>query len=172
MAKSVTTAGSLTSKATFTNDTPTLGPTTQSVVFTLASGLVFANGSGASQVNCVWTASGTIAAAGTVDYDLAGGITDAFGDAITFTSIKLMCIENLSATATMLVGDAAAPFASWITDPTDTVIIAPSSCLFLVNPTAAGYAVTATTGDTLRLAYPAAGPPATLAYNIVLWGVR
>ena len=172
MAKSITTSGSLTTKASFSKDTPTLGPTTQTITFTLASGLVFTNGTGALQVNCGWTASGTIAAAGTVDYDLAGGITDAFGDAITFTSIKLMCIENLSTTATMLVGDAAAPFASWITDPTDTVVIAPSTCLFLVNPTAVGYAVTATTGDTLRLAYPAAGPPATLAYNIILWGVR
>ncbi len=54
--------------------------------------LKLANGTGAAQANKLSVHQGTIAASDTNRFDLFGGVTDAFGEAITFTRLKAILV--------------------------------------------------------------------------------
>lgn len=170
MAKNFTGTGALALTGTYINDLVLVDPVEQ-LSLNIASLLTFTNGTGDYQCNTQWVAQRVVAAAANDDIDLAGGIADAFGDTITFTKIKAMLIQNLSGTGTLVVGGATNPFSSWLGSGTDTLVLPPYAAQLLVYPLG-GYAVTAGTGDILRVAFPAAGPPASITYNIILWGVR
>lgn len=114
----------------------------------------FANGTGASQANQIWTDSREISGSGNDDLDMATSLTNAFGTTLTFTSIKGIIISAASANGGNIeVGaEGTNPFASFFGDATDQLVIAPGGFFGLVNPAADGYAVTAGTGDILRIA--------------------
>ena len=126
----------------------------------------FANGTAANQVNAVFTDERSIS--GNDDLDLAGGLTDAHGNTLTFTSIKAIMIEANSANAANLIvgAEGSNPFGTLFNDNSDAIVVPPGGVFVLTNPAATGFAVTASTGDILRVA-PASG---TLSYKIVLLG--
>ncbi len=131
----------------------------------------YANGTGANQANQVWTDERTLADAASETLDLAGSLVDEFGGTVTFTAIKAFLIQNESADAFLLFepGDTngfTGPFA----DASDQLKIPPGGCLLLTNPTAAGWAVTAGTGDIIKLSHDGTGSN-TLTYKIAIIGI-
>lgn len=131
----------------------------------------YSNGTGANQANMVWSDTRTLAASGTENLDLAGGLTNAFGTTITFTKIKEIIIVAASGnTNNVLVGGhATLAFATWVSSPTDIIVIRPGGYFALGATDATAYAVTAATGDLLTIAN--SGGTTGVTYDIILVGV-
>lgn len=130
----------------------------------------FGDGNGANQINRVWADTRTIAASANEDIDLAGTLVDAIGQTVTLARVRALIIRAAAAnTNNLIVGGAASNgFATWVGSATNTVIVRPGGMLVLVAPDATAYAVTAATGDLLRVANSAGGTSVT--YDIVVLG--
>lgn len=129
------------------------------------------NGTLAGQADRVWKDTGTIAASGTTDIDLAGTLTDDFGATVTFARVKGLIISAAAAnTNNVVVGAAATNAWTALLGATHTIQIRPgaSICLLAGSADLTGYAVVAGTGDTLRLANSGAGTLVT--YDIAVLG--
>jgi hypothetical protein len=128
------------------------------------------NGTGANQINQMFTDTRTLAASGTENIDLAGGLTDPFGATITFTKIKALIIKAAAGNTNDVVvgGHASAAVSSFFGDATDKVKVKPGGLMVLAAPDANGYAVTAATADLLTIANSAAGTGVT--YDIIILG--
>lgn len=126
----------------------------------------FTPGTGNNQLDKVFHDMRTLDAAASESLDLAGSLVDSFGSTITFAKLKVLLIRNLSTTQTLTVGAGANPLINWIGDPTDVVKIPPKGMLLLVAPLA-GFAVTADTGDILKITNSATNP---CDYQIALAG--
>lgn len=159
-------------KATLTavyQGSPDVGTLKQEIAYSAAASL--SNGTGANQANAPWADTRTLSASSSENLDLAGGLTDAFGTALTFTKIKAVIIEADDANVNdVVVGGAAsnawlAPFG----DATDTIKVKPGGFIMLVAPDANGLAVTAGTGDILKVANGGSGTSVT--YTVTLVGV-
>src|SRR4051812_14107572 len=72
--------------------------------------LSFELGAGALQANTFFSDYRTLAASAVDSLDLAGVLTDAFGQTITFTEVKAIYIENGSAVDDLAVGAGSNPF--------------------------------------------------------------
>lgn len=126
-----------------------------------------ANGTAAEQANERWHDRRTLAAT-SENLDLAGGLTNWKGETITFTKIKTIFIYNRAPTTgyNLTVGAAgAAPFVNWVGGATHTMIIGPEGFDFRHSPID-GYAVTAGTGDILKIDSGANA----ITYDIILIG--
>lgn len=111
--------------------------------------LDFTNGTGEDQANNLFADDFSGVASQT--YDLAGGVTNAIGSTLTFTAIKAIVVEN-TGSSEITYGGGANPFLGFIGAAAHTIKIPAGGMLVLVDPTAAGQAVTAGTGDTITLA--------------------
>lgn len=131
---------------------------------------VLNNGNGADQAEVVFSDQRTITASSNEDLDLAGGLTDAFGQSIAFTEIKAMVISAADGnTNNVVVGGAGANgFIGPFSGTTDTLTIKPGGMCMVMDKTAGGYPVTAGTGDLLRVANSGAGT--SVVYDIILIG--
>lgn len=130
------------------------------------------SGTGLDQANRLFADQRSVNTASNDDLDLAGGLTDAFGQTLTFAKIKAILIYNTILTAGEILnvgGGGVNSFINWVGNASDTVTIGPGGLLVLANPSLAGYAVTASTGDILRIANAGAG---TIVYKIVLIGTQ
>lgn len=125
-------------------------------------------GTGAGEADLVFADTRTLTASSTENLDLAGGLTDSFGAAITFAEIVAIVVKPAAANANnVLVGGAASNgFTTPFGDATDVVKVAPGGVFVLTND--AGYAVTASTGDILKIANGGSGSAVT--YDIILIG--
>ena len=130
----------------------------------------FREGGGLNQASLVFTDTRTLAASTSEDLDLAGGLTDPFGATLAFTKIKaIRILAALANVNDVQVGGAAAnAFVGPFGASTHKLAIPPGGMIELVNPTAAGWTVTAATGDLLKIANSAAGSSVT--YDIILLG--
>jgi hypothetical protein len=128
------------------------------------------SGTGANQADKMFADTRTLAASATENLDLAGTLLDAFGAAITFVKVKAFLIRAAAAnTNNVLVGGhASAAFVNWVSDATDVVVVKPGGLLLLVAPNAAGYGVTATTGDMLTITNSAGTTGVT--YDVAILG--
>lgn len=135
---------------------------------------LLATGIGAGQADKVWHDERTLGASTGEDIDLAGDATfkDAFGNAITLVKVKGLVVSANAANANnVVVGNAATNgFISWVGGATHTVTVRPGAtlALFCGQADAAGYAVTAGTGDLLRILNGGAGTSVT--YQIIIIG--
>ncbi|MFD0347335.1 hypothetical protein ACFQ0M_17265 [Kitasatospora aburaviensis] len=130
-----------------------------------------AAGTGAGQADRLWTATRTIAASSNEDLDLNGtALTDALGAAVAMARIKGLIVAASSAnTNNVVVGGAASNgFITWVGSATDKVSVRPGGVLALFCTDATGYAVTAATGDLLRVANSGSGTSVT--YDITVIG--
>ncbi len=128
-----------------------------------------ANGTGADQDNMFWADTRTIAASGTDNLDLYGGLTNAFGDTINFTTIKGLFIFASSVnTNNLIIGNGTAGIINWVGDLSDTLIVKPGGMMCLYDPTAGGYSVTSTTADILKIANSSSGTG--VDYDIMVIG--
>jgi len=146
--------------------TPDKGSAAHSVA--QAVNQAFANGTAADQANQMYVDTRTIAGSSNDDIDLAASLVDELGATITFTSIKGFLITSDAANGDVLnIGAGTNAFFSFFGDTTDILKVHPGGTAMLVNPTAAGYAVTASTADILRIANADAS---SATYTIYLIG--
>jgi hypothetical protein len=150
--------------------TPDLGSAVHK--FTEAFSQTFSDGTGAGQINQVFSDQRTLALGTNEDLDLAGTLVNALGATVTFTAIKGIFVSADSGNGDNIeVGGAATnTMINWVGDATDQVLIEPGGAFAIVTPSAAGYAVTAGTGDLLRITN--ADGAASATYNIVLLGIE
>jgi hypothetical protein len=127
------------------------------------------DGAAVDKANLIWTDRRTLAASTTEDLDLTGGLTDAFGSAITFARIKALIIAASSGNANNVhVGGDAAGLVGWVANNSDIVVVRPGGLLVWIAPDATAAAVTATTADVLQIANSAGSTSVT--YDIALIG--
>lgn len=126
----------------------------------------FANGTAEDQAQIIFT--DTRSTAGNDDLDLAGGVIDAFGNTLTFTNVKVLCVKAADANTTNVIlgAEGTNEFSSFLGTDADTVTIPPGGMFLITNPGATGFVVTAGTGDKLRVA-AASG---TVEYDIIVVG--
>lgn len=135
--------------------------------------LALENGTGANQANIWYLAKRTLAATTYDLLDLAGGLTAFNGSTITFTKIKrvLVAIDSPDGTKRVRVGpqDQSNPWPGpW--GGTGPTVYADVLWKFdVVNPFAAGWAVTAGTGDVFPVYNPGGS---SVDYIIWLLGVQ
>lgn len=129
-----------------------------------------ASGTGADQADKIFHDQRTLGASSTEDLDLAGGLTDAFGSTITFVKIRGLFVAAATGnTNNVQVGGAAAnQFINWVADASDKINVRPGGIFALIARDTTGYAVTAGTGDLLRIGNSGAGTSVT--YDIVIIG--
>lgn len=129
-----------------------------------------ASGTGADQADQLWTDTRTLTASSTEDLDLAGSLVNALGATVTFARVRALYVEAAVGNANnVLVGGASSNgFINWVADATDKVVVRPGGFLLLANRDATGYAVTASTGDLLRIGNGGSGTSVT--YNIAIVG--
>ena len=125
------------------------------------------DGTGAvDTADLMWSDTRTLATT-SEELDLAGSLTNAFGATLTFARIKCILIHNKSTTVgqTVTVGGAASNAFPLFADTTDKYVIGPNGQFLIWEPSAAGKAVTAGTGDKLKIE-----TSASITYDIVIVG--
>lgn len=143
--------------------------TTVSAPLTLSKQLNLAEGSGLNAANKIWHDERTISASGSDDLDLAGVLTDPFGGTITLARVKgIVVLASVGNANNVVVGGGSNPLVNWLSGTTPAVIVRPGGLLAVMAPDATGYAVTAGTGDILRVANSGGGTSVT--YQVVIIG--
>lgn len=127
------------------------------------------DGSGAGQVNKIWSDSGSQIQSVNTDLDLSGSLAGRFG-AVVFTAIKGIAIFAGSANpGNLIVGNVTngivAPFGA----ATHSQAVAPGGLYVNVNPSAAGFPIVAATADLLRIA--SAATAGTYTYDVMIVGI-
>lgn len=165
MATTLSTSISVTLKATYTNVLD-IGNAVANFTKTFSDKLT--DGTGLDNADLIFWDTRTVTNGTPDDLDLAGGLTDAFGNTLTFVKVKGIMIVNNSATAgeILTLGGDANGFINWLNPATATQKVGPGGVLQLHLPSAAGYAVTAATGDILQIAADAG----SISYDIILIG--
>ena len=132
-----------------------------------SSDIALTDGTGSNQASKVFSSTRTLATNTNEDLDLAGSLTDPFGVALTFATIKAIVIRSDPANTTNLTVSPAptngfvGPFGA----STHTVSVRPGGALVFAAPQT-GWTVTAGTGDLLRVAN-AAGASAIYTVEII-----
>lgn len=165
MATTLTSSLSVTVKGTYSDDLDLQDPEAN-LSYSFSDSMT--NGTGVDQCDLMFYDQDTVASGTPDDIDLAGVLKTAFGATITFVKIKLIFIENKSATAgeILTIGNDVNGLVNWVGAATHTVKVTPAGCLCLWAPSLAAYAVTAATGDILQIA----SDSGTITYNLILMG--
>ncbi|MFF7452102.1 MULTISPECIES: hypothetical protein [unclassified Streptomyces] len=145
--------------------------TTTSDPLAVRKAVSLTDGTAAGQANKVFHDRRTLAASATEDLDLAGVLLDAFGAAITFARVKGLYISADAANVNnVVVGAAASNTWATLLNATGTLTLRPGAGFMAMagGLDATAYAVTAGTGDLLKVANSGAGTPVT--YDIVIVG--
>lgn len=113
-----------------------------------------ADGTGLDQCDLVYGAKAVaLGGSGTNNLDVAGTLSDFYGTTITAVKLKFFYLKNLSTTAgdTITLGNhATAALLLWGA-AAHTKTVGPNAVEFMWEPSLAGIAVTATTGDILKI---------------------
>lgn len=141
---------------------------------TLKKVQALANGTGANQADLLFVDERTVGDGANDDLDLAGVLSDAHGQTITFAEIVGLIVVNeaidgTANTTDLTIGGGSNPFVGFLGGTTPTIgPIKPGGCFALFAGDAAGIgAVTASTADILRISN-SAGASAT--YQIAILG--
>lgn len=124
---------------------------------------------GAGTSDLLYAIQTTIAGAGTLNLDLAGTLTDFFGNTITMARVKIMMFHLTTDTtaSSILIGNHASALINWVGAAAHTVRVRNGGCLYLACTDATAYAVTATTADAIKILNEDATNTATLQIAIV-----
>lgn len=156
---SVSLTGTLASSANLTSDQAALS---------LVQATVLANGVGAAQADSLYTQKAvSIAGAGTLSIDIRGALVDALGNAFAPVKLRAVYIYSYAANTTnlTLLGDAnTVPI---LNTAATTLTLRPGGTFLVTDVSTTGIAVTAGTGDILKLVN-AAGAAALV--DIILIG--
>lgn len=123
-------------------------------------------GTGSNQMDLMWQSRRSLTGTNaTEDIDVAGGITDDFGDPLTMVTIKFLYIKaDDDNPGDLVIGNATAPI-STILSATGTLTLKAGASVMLMAPLT-GWAVTATTADDLKILHTTG----TGWYNIMIGG--
>lgn len=131
--------------------------------------ITFKNGTGANQANALFHDTRTIAASGNEDLDLAGALSNAFGQTLTFTKVKAVIIRahegNTNNVQVTRPADTGCPI---FMAAGDGIAIPPGGMFAFVVPTAGGVTVTASSGDIINVANSSSGTGVT--YDVIILG--
>ena len=128
------------------------------------------NGTGAiGTADMLYAATYTIAASGTQNLDVAGSVTDFFGNSIAMVRVKYMMVKHASTTTATDIsfGNHAAPLINWISAATSTVKIYNDGVFLIGSGHGTSYAVTATTADGLKILNNDSSNSATVSIVVV-----
>lgn len=116
--------------------------------------LAFTAGTTANKVDRLYVAPISLAASASIELDLAGGLTDAFGTSVTIAELVAVGVfADDTNTNSIEVGGAASNAVPLFKDVSDVALVRPAGFLAMAAPGAAGQcSVTAGTGDLLKLA--------------------
>ncbi|MFC7909063.1 hypothetical protein [Streptomyces nigra] len=129
------------------------------------------SGTGAGKADRLFSDRRTLAASATEDLDLAGSLVDAFGATITFARIKGIVIAAAAANINnVVIGNASSNAWATLLGATHTLTLRPGAFVAVGTgeADATGYAVTAGTGDLLKIANSAGS--SSVAYDIHILG--
>lgn len=131
---------------------------------------LLSSGTGANQASNMFHDQRTITASSSENLDLAGVLTNAFGVVLTFTKIKVLFVKAAAANVNdVLLGNGSNPFIGpFGAAGASVVTVKPGGIALFIAPDANGYAVTAATGDILKVANSGAGT--SVIYDIVILG--
>ncbi|MGR6922551.1 hypothetical protein ACU635_50570 [[Actinomadura] parvosata] len=140
--------------------TSPLDLTTPTAALSIARQLSLTTGTGAGQADMIWSDSFSIAASGTQAIDLAGSLAGPLGGTLTFARIKCVVVAAASGNTNNInvVRDSTSGVPLFLANG-DGVPVKPGGLFVWFDPSAAGVAVTAGTGDLLNLVNSAAGTP-------------
>lgn len=146
--------------------TKTADKESSSVKISEAISRSYNNGTGSAQIDLGWSDTIALADGANTTLDLSNLVDPVHGDAIAFAKVKVLVIHNKDVSGQpVTIGNATNPFASWLGNATDTIVINPGECKVLINDPYTGFAVTPVTGDELKLANGLAGQ----ACNLDVW---
>ncbi|HWA22327.1 MAG TPA: hypothetical protein VG735_08035 [Caulobacterales bacterium] len=124
------------------------------------------NGTGNTQADLAFIDTRTLASNTTEDLDLAGVLANALGATLTMAEVcAVLIVSDPANTTNLTIGNATAECLLWFGTATDTEILKPGG--FSMHYAPAGWAVTATSADDLKIAN-AAG--ASASYSIAIIG--
>ncbi|MFS4105124.1 hypothetical protein [Streptomyces sp. PD-S100-1] len=136
----------------------------------LSRQMQLASGTGAGKADRVFSDRRTLAASASEDLDLAGALLDAFGATITLARVKGLIIAAADGnTNSVVVGAASSNTWATLLSSTGTVTLRPGAFVAVGTglADAAGYAVTASTGDLLKIANGGSGTSVTYDIHII-----
>lgn len=143
-----------------------VGAVASQLIHQLTFGGEYANGTGASQSDVVFSGSASISTATALD--VRGSLNSVLtGDAANFVELTALVLKNNSSTAGqyVTVGAGSNPVSSLWAASGDAAIVGPGGLLVLTSPID-GYATSAGTADTITLT-PATG---TISVDYILVG--
>lgn len=143
-----------------------VGAVASQLIHQLTFGGEYANGTGASQSDVVFSGSASISTATALD--VRGALSSVLtGDSVSFVELTALVLKNNSSTAGqyVTVGAGSNPVASLWAASGDAAIVGPGGLLVLTSPID-GYATVAGTGDVITLT-PATG---TISVDYILVG--
>lgn len=130
------------------------------------------SGTTAAKADLMFSDSRTLTASSHEDLDLGGVLVDPLGAVLTFAKVKAIIIRASAGNTHNVVvgGDATSTFFSWVGAEGDSVVVRPGGtfALFTGDGDGTAYAVTATTGDLLRITNGGASTPVT--YDVIIIG--
>lgn len=135
-----------------TSDASSDGVTSYSMAINQTYDKTYSEGTSTDQADRIYDTNGTLAASGTLDIDLSGSLADRIGNTVVFAKIKRIMVLNKTSTTgiNLQVGAGSNPFITiWIATG-DGIKVGPSG-VFVWDSPVDGFAVTAGTGDILRL---------------------
>ena len=149
----------------------TLDLGTVSFPFSTTGSTAFSSGTGAGQVDRVFSDIRTLSASATEDLDLAGSLTDAFGATITMARIKAVYVLAAAGnTNNVQVTRPASNGVPWLLAAGDGIALRPGAFALWGSGSAdaTGVAVTAGTGDLITFTNSAG--TTTVTYTVVILG--
>jgi hypothetical protein len=149
--------------------TSALDLATATVPLSYRQRLTLASGTAADQADLVFHDTRTIAASSDEDLDLAGSLTDAFGDTLTFVELKGVVVSAATGnTNNVVVSRPAANGVPLFSAAEDALPLPPGAVFAWFNPGDGGVTVTAGTGDLINVANSGAGTSVT--YDVIIIG--
>ena len=131
-------------------------------------GFTWASGVAANQADFFWSDQRTLTTGANEDLDLAGSLTSHLGGTVTFARIKAILFFAAAANTTNItISRPASNGVPFLSAASDAFVLLPGGCFLLTNPSAAGIAVTAGTGDLINVANSAG---ASGVYDVLLVG--
>lgn len=150
-----------------------LGPSAlKSAIAAVAKSLTYDSGVGAGAADLMFSDTRSLGASATEDLDLAGAtFTDAFGASLAFARVKLIWFYAATANNAankVNVQRATANGVPFFLAALDGISLAPGAGFLWFDPTAAGVAVTAATGDLITVTNSAGTN--TVSYDVLIVG--
>jgi len=130
---------------------------------------LLSTGTGANQASQVWTDTRTLSASATENLDLAGSLTNAFGETVTFTRVKVLAIKAASGnTNNVQVQRGSSNGVTLFLAASDGFELRPGAFALFVIPDSTAVAIAAGTSDILTITNSAGST--SVDYSILVVG--